>query len=352
MEVPYAWRVRGFKSKMFEKLKKQRFSTRELISRVPSQVIEAYVPFTQRPAGYAQLEGYLNNSRNYGKIYSFGGESFISAHYHDCKEEGVGWSSRGESSFVKFYFFFGGSLTITFDGFGEYELRQPQLFIVSCPLEMKKFDLVCEANKGTASLLHVGREFVLSRMGVDPGVLPEPLRSIFEPDETPFSVYSFPLTPSLVNATRTIFNDGFPSFMMEQYYQSKAIEIMCLIIAYLENYSKSENKEGGPSIRVVNRLQAVQEYITSNFSKEHSLEELAKEVGLSKSSLVSGFRQHYGMSVFDYIKNEKMTHAFQLLRDKGYTVAQVAYQLGYTQPGNFSTAFKSHFGYSPTQIPG
>jgi transcriptional regulator GlxA family with amidase domain len=39
-----------------------------------------------------------------------------------------------------------------------------------------------------------------------------------------------------------------------------------------------------------------------------------------------------------------------LLKANVGTVAEVAYQVGFGNPANFSTSFSRHFGYPPSQV--
>ena len=42
-----------------------------------------------------------------------------------------------------------------------------------------------------------------------------------------------------------------------------------------------------------------------------------------------------------------MSEARKLLEDGRYNVAEVAYRVGYANPGHFSRAFSRHFGVPP-----
>jgi AraC-like DNA-binding protein len=53
------------------------------------------------------------------------------------------------------------------------------------------------------------------------------------------------------------------------------------------------------------------------------------------------------VSVFELIRALRMQYAEAHLKDKGQTVSEVAYQLGYEHVQHFSAAFKEHHRHSP-----
>src|SRR5690606_16075316 len=81
-----------------------------------------------------------------------------------------------------------------------------------------------------------------------------------------------------------------------------------------------------------------------------SLEALAREVGLSRSALCTGFRQILGQSVFDHIQELRMQQALALLNERGTSITQIAYAVGYKSAASFSVAVQRHFGATPTEL--
>ena len=79
-----------------------------------------------------------------------------------------------------------------------------------------------------------------------------------------------------------------------------------------------------------------------------SLKALSEQFDISIYKINNGFKHIYGHSVLHHRKEEKMRLALQLMRNKQYSIKQLAYTLGYW-PQNFSRAFKKRFGYSPGQ---
>jgi YesN/AraC family two-component response regulator len=77
--------------------------------------------------------------------------------------------------------------------------------------------------------------------------------------------------------------------------------------------------------------------------------ELARAVGANERKLTELFRQRVGLSVFDYVSKRRLECSRQLLEDSSLQVRQIADQLGYKNPGDFTRAFRRHFGVTPRE---
>ena len=82
---------------------------------------------------------------------------------------------------------------------------------------------------------------------------------------------------------------------------------------------------------------------------DFSVEQLASEVGLSRSHLHRRMKELTGLSASDFIRNIRLEQAARLLRERKANISQVAYSVGFNSPGTFSKVFRQHFGQSPTE---
>lgn len=92
------------------------------------------------------------------------------------------------------------------------------------------------------------------------------------------------------------------------------------------------------------------EYIEANYSRQDfQITDLSKELKLSRSQLYRKIKALLGMSLSDCIQNIRLQKAEGLLKEESLTIAEIAYQVGYTSPEYFSTVFKNRYGITPTQ---
>lgn len=76
-------------------------------------------------------------------------------------------------------------------------------------------------------------------------------------------------------------------------------------------------------------------------------EELAREVGLSRSAFAERFSALLGMAPMHYLAHWRLQLAALRLRDSPTPVAQIAYEVGYESDAAFNRAFKRMFGTTP-----
>ena len=79
------------------------------------------------------------------------------------------------------------------------------------------------------------------------------------------------------------------------------------------------------------------------------VETLSHELALSRTQLHRKLKALTGQAPGDFIRLVRLNRAHALLAGGTATVAEVAYQVGYGNPANFSTSFSRHFGYAPSE---
>jgi AraC-like DNA-binding protein len=90
--------------------------------------------------------------------------------------------------------------------------------------------------------------------------------------------------------------------------------------------------------------------LEADLANPPSLPDLARRAGLSETSLKRGFHRVYGQTVFGHLRIQRMQRARALLESGDYTVLEAASRVGYSNPSNFSAAFRREFGLNPKQF--
>ena len=89
-------------------------------------------------------------------------------------------------------------------------------------------------------------------------------------------------------------------------------------------------------------------YIDNHFLDMCSLDELSRHFGYTYNHICRIFRKTYDMTPNEYLLSKKMAYAAELLK-KEKSISEIAEILGYSNPYNFSRAFKIYHGTSPTK---
>jgi AraC-like DNA-binding protein len=84
-----------------------------------------------------------------------------------------------------------------------------------------------------------------------------------------------------------------------------------------------------------------------DIARPWTVDELGREVGLSRSALADRFIRLIGMPPMHYLASWRMQVAMQKLRSTSASLAQVAEGVGYESEAAFSRAFKKAVGTAP-----
>lgn len=95
------------------------------------------------------------------------------------------------------------------------------------------------------------------------------------------------------------------------------------------------------------RLMPTLEFITENYRKNISLEDIASRSHLSPNYLHRLFTKTFHVSPFSYIRTMRMEEAVRQLIYSHKTVKEIAYDSGYEDEAYFSRTFKKRYQVSP-----
>lgn len=88
-------------------------------------------------------------------------------------------------------------------------------------------------------------------------------------------------------------------------------------------------------------------YIQQNFMEKISLKEFSEQFHLSEKYISRYFKEHFHITLSQYITHLRLEHAKQLLQDTDIPVTEIAMQSGYQNVSYFIRSFKKTYGVSP-----
>ncbi len=81
-----------------------------------------------------------------------------------------------------------------------------------------------------------------------------------------------------------------------------------------------------------------------------SVAELSKEMHLSSTQMYRKLKAVTGMPPNKFIRRFRLQHALELLQNSSMNIAEIAYEVGFSDPNYFSRAFSDEFGRPPSEI--
>ncbi len=100
--------------------------------------------------------------------------------------------------------------------------------------------------------------------------------------------------------------------------------------------------------KFIEKLQVVLDQELSN--AEFSSEDFASAVGMSRMQLHRKLKSLLGVSSTEFLRNERLKIAAELLKKGNGNISDVAYAVGFNDVSYFSKCFKEMYGFTPSEI--
>jgi AraC-like DNA-binding protein len=121
-----------------------------------------------------------------------------------------------------------------------------------------------------------------------------------------------------------------------------------LLIRIIQTQTVKSLDEGKP-LEDNNPIKEVTEYIKQNLKENINLKSLSEKACMSTTSFYRFFKRELGMSPIEYILNEKIKCAKNLLRNPTLQINEVCYLAGFEDANYFIRLFKKYEGITPKQ---
>lgn len=171
------------------------------------------------------------------------------------------------------------------------------------------------------------------------------LHQLVDPSDHYVEGPHFHMTHEMQQAVDKIFNSPYEGKTRIMFLRSQVTELLSHFFGQLSVTKTDTIKEQDRE-----KLYQAQEILLSNVEKPPSLSELCRLIGLNSYKLKKDFKELFGLPVFKYLQNERLTQAHDLLRERGVSIQEAAWEVGYESVSSFSNAFIKKFGFRPSEI--
>lgn len=140
------------------------------------------------------------------------------------------------------------------------------------------------------------------------------------------------------------------SDMQEALVKKNILALLCLIPQYQQKkVLKNESKEAISSVSKQLRVHQVADYISGNYDRIHSVDELAERFYINKSYLCRIFKEVINFTISEYINLHRIDAARRYLMEGKYSMTEIANVLGYSSLAYFERVFKKEMSVTPFQ---
>lgn len=121
---------------------------------------------------------------------------------------------------------------------------------------------------------------------------------------------------------------------------------LSLMSTWLDASQHKETENIKPESR---RVYQFRDLMSSNEVLTMSLSSISNQLGMSSATLQRYAHEHLNMSITQFLRMRRLELAKIALHQDGVSIIDAALLAGYNHSSNFTTAFKRHFGVSPTE---
>ena len=138
-----------------------------------------------------------------------------------------------------------------------------------------------------------------------------------------------------------------PNQLRSELFYSIAECIITDQVSVFEQLGRINFKKQNTNEELIRSLQLAKTYIDEHLFSELNIDILASTAYLSKYHFIRLFKTIYRYSPYQYILQNRLIAAKSFL-EKGMSVFDVAFQIGFSDVPTFSKAFKKKFGHAPS----
>ncbi|MCK9343405.1 MAG: DNA-binding transcriptional regulator [Massilibacteroides sp.] len=154
--------------------------------------------------------------------------------------------------------------------------------------------------------------------------------------------------PSLTSISMAIEKGGYATAqLIEELVHNKEATTHDILVEPLGIVERQSTDIFATSNETIHKLLI---YIHQHLSNPLSVEELVKQVPMSRRLLEKKFRQETGHSIYSYILDLRINRLSQLLISTNDPVSELTWQVGLTESKNLSRQFRKRKGMTPSEF--
>lgn len=231
-----------------------------------------------------------------------------------------------------------GSHTIDYN---EYRMTPRSLFFVS-PGQVHQ---VQESSQPKGHALIFSTEFLLNN-GIEVSFLNE-LHLFNDYGETP----RFSLSESQLSQLSGFAEEMISLSKSSMAHSEQAVSAyLKLFLIYVHSWFVVEKQASPLRDTSSESLGRFKKKVEEHYKSWHSTSWYAEELGISPDHLNRIIKQLIGKTAKEYIQARLTVEAQRLLTFSSLSTKEISYELGFSEPGNFSSFFKKRAGVSPSQF--
>jgi AraC family transcriptional regulator, transcriptional activator of the genes for pyochelin and ferripyochelin receptors len=249
---------------------------------------------------------------------------------------------------VQFNFKLSGDMSLAVSREEPLRWNRPSLLVWAQPMGVDISEWTAPAARERFIIISIRPEFLAEHFLTSSVDAPPQLQAFIADRREKISYLHRPLSAQTFDVTTRLLNNPFSGPLALVYTEALALELLCSAVQSFTDSSGPPYEEY--TERELKCLHRARSQLMREFAPPPTITQLARSVGMAKSTLTKGFKAVFGETILDYSLGCRMRHALALMRDQRWSVAKASEAVGYAHPTSFTTAFRRHFGMRPIDV--
>jgi AraC-like DNA-binding protein len=183
--------------------------------------------------------------------------------------------------------------------------------------------------------------------------------SFFKPDfekEFPFfnilHTHFFKLNQAKFNSFAVHFEDVFTAYdnSTNNHHTVATVKLLALLYQLKEFTTAFNQWEQGFSTPQQILFQKFVKLLNNYYTEKRTIEEYAELLFVTPNHLSQSVKSASGKNALTFINDRIIKEAKSIIQFSEFSIAEIAYQLNFTDPANFGKFFKKHTNFTPLQF--
>lgn len=180
------------------------------------------------------------------------------------------------------------------------------------------------------------------------GDVPEALLPLIDGDADESRVVPLRTDRPMRTIAQSLFGGGLHGMLRTLMMEGAVLQLLA-IQAHAASQLRQPSRQRRLGSREHDAVREAHRLLLADMRRPPTLSELAAAVRLGEKKLNAGFRQLFGATAFELLRNERLAHAELALRSSRASMKQIAFRVGYSHVNNFINAFTQRYGTPPRQ---
>ena len=136
--------------------------------------------------------------------------------------------------------------------------------------------------------------------------------------------------------------------LKEIFLNAQGLEVMWQSFLALNMHQNAEGN--APRLEQLKSSEKIRDFILQHIDDDLTIGSIAASIGMSVSNVQRLFKDRYHVTIFDFIRAQRLERAKTALEEDGIAISHAAHMARYSSVSSFTTAFKKAFGTTPKSV--